>query len=196
MICVCKVYKIIANIYWAIYIPVLDILHVKTCVILSATIWGNAKGSAHSESQLQNYTRPASLLTPIASSGVLETILRFKNPLEGLTELTECCYAPAYVYYRKRIQIKSAKGMGTEQSPGRIHTWNFQLNSVNSSWWGCATLCTEYSQPGKLTWALGVQSFTGAPSHTACMADLQSPVLPGGRTATTWPKALIIKSHS
>ena len=83
----------------------------------------------------------------------------------------------------------------------RAESWmdphvELQLNSVNSSWWGCVTLCTEYSQPGKLTWAFGVQSFTGAQSHTACMADLQSPVLPGGRTATTQPKALIIKSHS
>lgn len=40
-------------------------------------------------SQLQDYTRLASLLAPIASSGVLKTILKFKNPLEGLTELTE-----------------------------------------------------------------------------------------------------------
>ena len=40
-------------------------------------------------SQLQDYTRLASLLAPTASSGVLKTILKFKNPLEGLTELTE-----------------------------------------------------------------------------------------------------------
>lgn len=45
-------------------------------------------------------------LTPITSSGVHKSTLRFDNLPESLTELTEIDYIHSMVYYRERLQIK------------------------------------------------------------------------------------------
>lgn len=112
--------------------------------------------------------KPFSLLTPVANleswrpaSG---SIIHWKDK-----EFTESSYMPFTVYFSERIQIKISQGKWwLGQGPGEYQAQSFQLCSPSgvscvdspyfSQQWH-VTVCTEYCQPQKLTWALMCRVF-------------------------------------
>ena len=106
------------------------------------------------------------------------------------------------LYHGNSMQIKISQGSrDREQGPGRVQKWSFQLPLSTELWralialrddvWQCTwNVANQGSSPEPLMCAV----FIEGQSHTACMADLESPVLSGGRADTTEPKAPFIES--
>ena len=79
-------------------------------------------------------TRPPSLLTAVASSGIPKTTLRFYNSL-GLKISPKAVIPRLWVITVKSFRLQSAKGReACRQSPGGLQTWCFQCFSPMESW--------------------------------------------------------------
>lgn len=71
-------------------------------------------------------TRQPSPLTPVASSGVLQSTLSFNGLQEALTELRESCYTHGYSLFQERIRMKTSQGQRRVGQIAGVQTGNTQ----------------------------------------------------------------------
>lgn len=139
---------------------------------------------------------------PAARLGVPSITLRFKNSLEGLTELRKGVI-PLVVVSTVKGQIKISQERGAwGRVQGGLQGQAFQLSSPSGvmqstdfSWPWCVTLlCITYvesGQQGTLTCASVFRAFIWAQSHSqdCLLAWLPFVSCPSRNQDTTWPKA-------